>query len=404
MTSAISDSGLEQTAHGPTELVLVSTAEFALKSAAVRRRLHSQLTEHMKLLLKRNGIKTVRTKIEGGRIILEPDRDPEKAAHVCSRVFGVAWVAHAFLVPSDKQLISELCLRLAESKLEPGISFAVRARRSRDFVIGTRDFERYLGQEILRRFSTRGLRVNLDNPRVTFHVELGSEKSFVYLTRIRGPAGLPVGSQGKMLGLVRQLDSAGLAAFHKMMRRGASIVPVSFLDPQSTIQYLIPLRMLLPKETYHFWHVSGLERIVDQLPTRGTTSGKVVLARLMMRVLSHIARREKAVGIVDTQLQTSAESLSLMKALSPLGLVPVHRPLVGFPENEVYAYARSFGLESEASSANTFPLAENAAPFDFAEVLRLEETLGIEKLAERLFLDAQKVLVPLGYENGTYGV
>jgi thiamine biosynthesis protein ThiI len=380
-------------------IVLVSTSEFALKSGAVRRQLQSRLIEHLKVLLKRNGIDTHRASVEGGRIVIELGNDAEDAARICSRVFGVSWAAPAFRIQSEREALAQRCLEIAESRLRPESTFAIRAHRSDPRALDSKELERYAGHVILERFKDRGIRVDLDEPDLTIRIELKSKDSFIYVDRWHGSAGLPVGSQGKMLGILTRLAPEGLVAFHLMLRRGAAIVPVSFVDRELATRYLARLRALLPNEKYSFWQVGGVAEFAKHADESAGRLAPLIVGRLMVRVLNEIARREKAVAFVDSYKPTDRDPLVLLQAVSELALVPVHRPLVGLSETEIDEYARSFSLDDRFEVSAVAPgIAQRLSAVDLTEIARIEMMLGAEQTAKRMFAEAEKVLVPLGYD------
>lgn len=400
MTLAANDiAGQQSKTDRNPRIVLVSTSEFALKSGAVRRQLQSRLVEHLKLLLKRNGIETHRALIDGGRIILELDGDAGDGAWICSHVFGVSWAAPAFRVPSERETVVRQCLEAADSRIRPESTFAIRAHRSDPHALDSKELERHVGRLILERFKDRAISVDLENPHLTIRIELRSKNSFIYMDRWHGSSGLPVGSQGKMLGLLTRLAPESLVAFHLMMRRGAAIVPVSFVDREPTTRYLTRLRVWLPKEKYSFWQVGGISDFAKRADECSERLSPLIVSRLMLRVLNEIARREKVVGIVEAHKPSGGDGLGWIQTTSNLALVPIHRPLIGLSETEIDEYARSFKLDDgfEASVAVPRPV-QRLGNIDFTEIARNEESLGVEQTAARLFAEAEKVLVPLSYD------
>ena len=67
-----------------------------------------------------------------------------------------------------------------------------------------------------------GVKVDLTDPDVVFYVEVRENRAFVFGEYIRCHAGLPVGSQGKVIARVD--DERGMVAAWLMMKRGCRVI------------------------------------------------------------------------------------------------------------------------------------------------------------------------------------
>jgi thiamine biosynthesis protein ThiI len=66
------------------------------------------------------------------------------------------------------------------------------------------------------------VRVDLTRPDVTFYIEVRNNKAFVFSTYVRAHAGLPLGSQGRVLAYVN--DDRSLLSAWLMMKRGCKAI------------------------------------------------------------------------------------------------------------------------------------------------------------------------------------
>ncbi|HHH79322.1 MAG TPA: tRNA 4-thiouridine(8) synthase ThiI, partial [Thermoplasmatales archaeon] len=172
--------------------VVVRYGELALKSQRVRRRFEETLIRNIDYALdKKNIIHSI--KKEWGRIYVYGSKI-EEITRVLTRIFGVTSVSPAFEVQSSVDVIGETVVLVLKS-LSPqqGKSFALRVTRT-----GTHDFTSQslaikVG-DVVRR--TLNLVVDLDEPDVEVFIEVRGEKAFVYTEKLRGPGGLPAGTQG----------------------------------------------------------------------------------------------------------------------------------------------------------------------------------------------------------------
>ncbi len=235
-------------------VVLVASAEFTLKSYPVRRTLEQRLIDDLKFALTRAGFDGFRIEKNAARLVVIGAKGPGNPAIHCSSVFGVAYAAPAQLLMNVSLAdVTGTIRAVAEQRLGAGQSFAVRAHRSTPGNISRRDVEINGGAEVLQSMKQQGVTVDLDDPDLTFYVDLVGDDAYVYCERLPGPGGLPLSSQWKMLAV---LDSGPLSvlAAYAMMRRGC--VVELFIPTSGTVEGLAAQTQL------------ALARRLDQLVTR----------------------------------------------------------------------------------------------------------------------------------------
>jgi len=97
------------------------------------------------------------------------------------------------------------------------MSFAIRARRSGTHPYTSQDLGREAGSAVWT--AVPGLRVDLTNPEREIFIEVRENKAYIFHETLSGPGGLPLGTQGRAVGLVEsELD---LVSAWLLMRRGA---------------------------------------------------------------------------------------------------------------------------------------------------------------------------------------
>lgn len=202
-------------------VLLVRYSEIGLKSAPVRRRFENQLKDNMLSMLMEDGVEALVTK-NGARYYVEAT-DPDAAVASLRRVFGVGSISVA--EECDSSRMEDICSKAAEysrSRISAGQSFAVKARREGSQGYTSMDVGREAGSAIFIANEDRGVRVDLTDPDVVFYVEVRENRAFVFGEYIRCHAGLPVGSQGKVIAEVG--DERGMVAAWLMMKRGCRVI------------------------------------------------------------------------------------------------------------------------------------------------------------------------------------
>lgn len=204
-------------------LFLVRYGELALKSPPVRREFESVLRRNILDQFVREGI-TGRLRSDHGHLYVEVD-DGERARGVLKRVFGITSVSEVHEVPSERSVIRDRLLELAEPRLTPAARFAVRARRTGQHLFTSQELARDLGGDVLERFADRHLAVDLEHPEVELFVEVRGPRTYLYFDRTAGPGGLPLGVAGRLVALVD--GPRGALGTYLMMKRGCRVAMVA---------------------------------------------------------------------------------------------------------------------------------------------------------------------------------
>ena len=202
-----------------TAVLLVRYGELALKSPPVRREFEGALRRDLLDRFVRAGL-AARVRADRGHLYLEVD-DAERALPLVRCVFGVTSVSAVREVATDRAAIRDLLLELAEPRLAPGVSFAVRARRTGSHPFTSQELARDLGGDLLERFADRQLRVDLTHPAVELFVEVRGPRTYLYFDRASGPGGLPLGVAGRLVALVDR--RRGALGAYLMMKRGCRV-------------------------------------------------------------------------------------------------------------------------------------------------------------------------------------
>lgn len=285
--------------------ILVRYGELALKSAPVRREFESFLRRNILDQFVRDGI-TGRLRADHGHLYVEVD-DGGRALRLLRRVFGITSVSLVHEVPSDHAAMRDRLLGLADERLVPGASFAVRARRTGgQHPFTSQELARDLGGDVLDRFSDRHLRVDLKDPDVELFVEVRGPRTYLSFDRVRGPGGLPLGVAGKLVALVD--GPRGALGAYLMMKRGCRVSIVAVETGESLARDVLErfdpaLRISTAPADPGEW-----TKVLSSLSERSHAEGVV----LPLRVDEYAAAREQwgeqvlfspTVGLSDAEVE-----------------------------------------------------------------------------------------------------
>jgi thiamine biosynthesis protein ThiI len=318
---------------------------------------------------------------------------PPEAEGVLAHVFGVQSWSPVASEPwqSFDDLVDLGARHFAEAVR--GRTFAVRVRRSR--IRGSVDFtsldvERELGTRLL----DESAGVNLGNPEITARVELDHGVAHLFSEVRRGPAGLPIGSEGRALTLISGGIDSAVAAW-LMLKRGVEVDYIFFnlggTDHEN--QVLEVMRVLADGWSYGYrprLRLVDLRPFVEQLRERTAESlWQVVLKRLMLRAASASAADTDTQALVTGEAigQVSSQTLHNLAVLEAASELPVLRPLLTFDKSEIVELAQHIGTYDLSAHVPEYCALQGRAPATEATEKQLaaaEQTLDLEALLEQV--------------------
>ncbi len=325
--------------------VVVHYAEVGLKGEN-RPQFENQLIGNIKRALKDTGVQQVR-RFHGRMAVLLPlDYDWEQVQERLQRVFGIAYFAPAVLVEQDMAAIERVaCALMAQYRFQ---TFRVSTRRSQKaFAFNSQEVNIRVGAAIQ---AQSGARVDLSQPDRTCHIEIFDRFAMLYVERIAGARGLPVGVSERAVSLLSSGIDSPVASF-KIMKRGVKIIFVHFhsvpFTSDASIRNSRRIVQLLTRYQYtsRLYLVPLLE-VQQEIMLKAPTDYRVVLyRRFMLRLAERIARRERARALItgESIAQVASQTLSNLMVINAVTRLPVLRPLSGNDKEDIVNMARALG-------------------------------------------------------------
>ena len=192
-------------------------AEIGLKSTPVRKRFENTLKDNVLNMLMQDGVEAIVTN-RGARFYVEAT-DLDAAVASVRKVFGIASLSVAEESSSKMEDMCKVAAEYSLSRLSEGQSFAVKARREGSQGYTSLDMGREIGSAIFLANEDKGVKVDLTDPDVTFFVEARDNRAFIFHDYVRCHAGLPIGTQGKVIAYIDGSERSIVSAW-LMMKRG----------------------------------------------------------------------------------------------------------------------------------------------------------------------------------------
>ncbi|MEA2034407.1 MAG: tRNA uracil 4-sulfurtransferase ThiI [Euryarchaeota archaeon] len=388
------------------QVVMIRYGELFLKSEPVMRYYINILINNLKRALDSKDL-TYKIEVFRGRILIEGENQQE-IAEAAGRIFGIVGVSVCTRTSNDLSEVETEAKKMAVKTVRPGMTFAVRVRRTGVLGFTSQELAASIGSSIYDEVG--GLTVDLKNPDYLINIEVREWGALIYDTAIDGAGGLPVGTQGRVLSLL----SAGIdspVATWLMLRRGCPVTHLHldggrFMGPDThdmvfrhhkTLSTWTPgtsLRMIVADMEPFYRELTEIPRLKNRC---------IICKRFMLRTATEIAKTERALALVmgDNIGQVASQTLvnmGVIESVLPPGL-PLIQPLITYEKQETVDIARRIGTFVDSPgdlSCNAVPKHPDIAA-SLESILKDEEKMDIENLLAGV-VDSARLYIALNGE------
>ena len=319
------------------------------------------------------------------------------------KVFGIHQLSPGLRTGKKMEEISEAVLAVAKTAVEKREinTFKIQTKRTdKSFPMTSMDLNMELGGVVLDAFPWK---VDVHNPDLYIYVDV-REHVYVYTEKVKGYAGLPVGSSGKGLLLLSGGIDSPVAGF-LMARRGMIIDGLHFhsypFTSERAEEKVKKLAQILTgfSGKMHFHSVNLLPiqtAIREQCRDREMT---ILSRRFMMRIGSEIAKKYGHHALITGESlgQVASQTVQSMEVIEEASESLIIRPLVGMDKTEITHWAEEIGtyetsiLPFEDCCTVFLPPHPVTKP-RLSDILASEEKLNVEKLVQDA-IDQMEVIV-----------
>ena len=332
--------------------------EITIKSQPVRKRMNRQLTENLRIIMRRfDSSAKVRSSWDKLEVELAGDdeRVADAAAEKLQCVPGIATISRVRAMEfEDLHSIYERTLAAWAPALK-GKTFCVRVKRSGQHSFTSTEVESYVGGGLNQNTEAKG--VDLHNPDVTVKLEVRDDTLYLVDQVYQGLGGFPMGSQESLLSLVSGGFDSTVASYQSI-RRGLRTHFVFFnlggKDHELGVKEI----------AFYLWSKFGSSHRVKfiTVPFEGVVSNilqhvdpscmGVVLKREMFRAASVIAERGGWSALVtgEAVAQVSSQTLTNLSIIDGVTDKLVLRPLAMMDKGEIINICRQIGAEEFAAN------------------------------------------------------
>ncbi len=386
-------------------ILIVRCGEVALKG------LNKPYFERMLVDRIRRNLKAfdgVEVKRHEGLIYVRADKslDIDKIIRQISKVFGVASISPAVEAESNLDDIGEAAVDYMMNLIETkGIkTFKVQAKRAdKNFPIKSPEIGRIIGAKIL--IGCKVLKVDVHEPDCLLYVDVRHDKSYIYMDKIAGFGGLPLGTNGKGMILLSGGIDSPVAAW-MMAKRGMVLEAMHFhsypYTSERAKEKVEELAGIIASYTGRFkMHVVNLlpiqEQIVQNCPEEETT---ILVRRFMMRIAEEIAKKNDCMMLITGENlgQVASQTAEALVVTDASVSLPVMRPLIGMDKIDIMEKAQEIGtyeksIEPYEDCCTVFLPKHPTTKPKLERILESESKLNVEELIKAAVESEEVVIV-----------
>ncbi|MCI6731700.1 MAG: tRNA 4-thiouridine(8) synthase ThiI [Lachnospiraceae bacterium] len=291
---------------------------------------------------------------EDGRIYVmaeDDDFDEEDVYSALQHVFGIQGICPMLQVEDEgwEKLCETVVSYMKETYgEEENYSFKVQARRARkNYPLNSNEICYKMGEAILN--EVPNVHVDVHKPDVMLHIEI-RQKINIYSKTVKGPGGMPIGTNGKaMLLLSGGIDSP--VAGYMIAKRGVVIDAVYFHAPPYTSERAKQKVIDLAREVaafsgpinLHIVNFTDIQlAIYEKCPHDELT---IIMRRYMMKIAQDLAEKTGCLALITGESigQVASQTMQSMAVTNEVCTMPVYRPLVGFDKQDIVEISQQIG-------------------------------------------------------------
>lgn len=277
--------------------------------------------------------------------------DADAVVEILKTIPGIYSFSKVSKCESNLEEIKALALNTLKNLDLTNKTFKVETNRAnKNFTMTSLEITKEISRHLFRNIDN--LKADVHNPDITINVDVRLEGTFIYTESIYGMGGLPSSSLGKaMLMISGGIDSvvAGL----EVVRRGMDIEAIHYASPPYTsdmaLQKVVDLLQVITKyksDCKILLHVVPFTNIQKSIYENVRDDyGITIMRRMMYRIAERVAKKQKALTIVNGENigQVASQTLESISVINNVTNMPIIRPLATLDKKDIIEKAIKYG-------------------------------------------------------------
>lgn len=258
-------------------------------------------------------------------------------------VSGVHSYSFIYKTEKDLEKIASLSLEVIQKEMTFPSTFKVETKRiDKNFLSGSLEVSQRISGMILPKLE--GVTVNVKNPEQVLNIEVRLDAVYIYMGKIKGLGGFPIGLGPKSLVMLSGGIDSPVAAY-LMMKKGIEVELFHFestpLTPLESVQKVIDiskkLSKYMPNDKIKLHLVPFTKIHEDILKFVEDSYIITIMRRIFYRMGERFAIKNKLDALINGESigQVASQTLGSLKVVESVTTLPILRPLITYDKNPI---------------------------------------------------------------------
>ena len=329
---------------------------------------------------------------ESSKLYIKADRDKfDRLIKEIKKVFGIVYISEAVRCEKTVEDISKTSKDLIKYyNFDKEMTFKVESKRTdKSFALKSPELSAKIGGDILEKYND--LSVDIHKPDFTVFIDIKS-KAYIYINRVEGLGGLPLGSGGEGLLLLSGGIDSPVAGF-LMAKRGMNINAIHFhsypFTSKRAHQKAMDLAKILSaytgKMTVYSVNLAEIYKAISKnCPRRETT---ILSRRFMMRIANKISEKYSYQALITGESlgQVASQTIESVSVINDSSKLPILRPLIAMDKKDIIEISEKIdsydkAIEPYDDCCSIFAPDSPVTKPKLKYIKKSEENLDIEEL------------------------
>ena len=261
-----------------------------------------------------------------------------------SYVSGIQSYSYVYTTTNDLEDILKTAIEIIENEVNEPTTFKIETKRAdKLYPLTSQEITQQIAPRLLKHFDNR-LKVDVKNPKMTLHIELRKEATYLYFGVIKAMGGFPVGIGGKgLLMLSGGIDSP--VSGYLAIKQGITIELMHYestpLTPLESVQKVIDLAKKLsyymPNNKIKL-HLVPFTKIHEEILKNVSDPYIInIMRRMMYRLAERYANQKDILCIINGESvgQVASQTLQSIKTVENVTNIPILRPLITYDKQDI---------------------------------------------------------------------
>lgn len=340
---------------------------------------------------------------ESSKLYIKADRDKfDRLIKEIKKVFGIVYISEVVRCEKTVEDISKTSKDLIKYyNFDKEMTFKVESKRTdKSFALKSPELSAKIGGDILEKYND--LSVDIHKPDFTVFIDIKS-KAYIYINRVEGLGGLPLGSGGEGLLLLSGGIDSPVAGF-LMAKRGMNINAIHFhsypFTSKRAHQKAMDLAKILSaytgKMTVYSVNLAEIYKAISKnCPRRETT---ILSRRFMMRIANKISEKYSYQALITGESlgQVASQTIESVSVINDSSKLPILRPLIAMDKKDIIEISEKIdsyekAIEPYDDCCSIFAPDSPVTKPKLKYIEKSEENLDIEEL-ENQAIDSMEII------------